>query len=112
MWYQKCNSEMLYVGSVLKLALIQHRHFHPSGNLQPSKEDIRLTDRLIHLTELMGIPLLDHIIVGGDNHQFFSMKEKGMMQNSVISYVSDYHILDFGFPATKEEAHETKRKGR
>lgn len=112
------NQAIVHPRELFKSAILSNAanmlllHCHPSGNLQPSKEDIRLTDRLIHLTELMGIPLLDHIIVGGDNHQFFSMKEKGMMQNSVISYVSDYHILDFGSPATKEEVHDTKRKGR
>ena len=87
-------------------------HNHPSGNLFPSKEDIRLTDRMIQLTELMGIPLLDHVIVGGDNHQFFSMKEKGMMQNPVMAFTSDYHALDFGIATKVAEEKEIKRKGR
>lgn len=87
-------------------------HNHPSGNLFPSKEDIRLTDRMIKLTELMGIPLIDHVIVGGDNHQYFSMKEKGMLQNPVFSYTSDYHALEFGSPEKVAEEQQTKRKGR
>lgn len=87
-------------------------HNHPSGNLLPSKEDIRFTDRLIKLTELMGIPLLDHIIVGGDNHQFFSMKEKGMIQNTGMPLTSDYHALDFGATAKVAEEQKEKRRGR
>lgn len=54
-------------------------HNHPSGSLNPSKDDIEITDRLIQLTDLMGIPLLDHIIVGGNNIEYFSMREKGLM---------------------------------
>ena len=38
-------------------------HNHPSGELEPSEEDIRLTDRLIEAGEIIGIPVLDHFIV-------------------------------------------------
>ena len=51
-------------------------HNHPSGELKPSKEDIMVTDRMLKLTELMGIKLADHVIVGGDNSQYFSFREK------------------------------------
>lgn len=54
-------------------------HNHPSGNLEPSKTDISLTNRMIEVFTLMGIPLLDHVIVGGDNRSFYSMHEKGMV---------------------------------
>ncbi len=40
-------------------------HCHPSGNIFPSKADTMMTDRMNKLCELIGIPLLDHIIVGG-----------------------------------------------
>lgn len=39
-------------------------HNHPSGDPEPSAEDIRTTKRLIGCGELMGIPVLDHIIIG------------------------------------------------
>ena len=55
-------------------------HCHPSGNIFPSKADTMMTDRMNKLCELIGIPLLDHIIVGGDNRAFFSFKEKGINQ--------------------------------
>lgn len=71
-------------------------HNHPSGgNLYPSKEDTILTDRMLKLTELMGIPLTDHIIVGGDNSQYFSFREKDLLDNPVHHYISDYKMLDF-----------------
>ena len=54
-------------------------HNHPSGNLEPSKTDISLTNRMIEVFTLMGIPLLDHVIVGGDNRSFYSMHEKGIV---------------------------------
>ncbi len=43
-------------------------HNHPSGDLQPSKEDIELTKRLAKVGEIMGIDILDHIIVCGENY--------------------------------------------
>lgn len=43
-------------------------HNHPSGDLTPSAEDIRVTQTLKQAGELLGIPLLDHIIFHGDDH--------------------------------------------
>ncbi len=37
-------------------------HNHPSGNLEPSEEDIEVTKRLTEAGEVLGVPLLDHII--------------------------------------------------
>ena len=51
-------------------------HNHPYGNLEPSKEDTMLTDRMNRVCELMGIPLTDHIIVGGDNTRFFLLSKR------------------------------------
>ena len=39
-------------------------HNHPSGELTPSKEDIELTKQLLKCSDMMGIPLLDHLILG------------------------------------------------
>lgn len=38
-------------------------HNHPSGNLEPSDEDIELTKRLVKVGELVGIQVLDHVII-------------------------------------------------
>lgn len=48
-------------------------HNHPSGETQPSREDISITKRLIEAGELMGIKVLDHIIIG--DGVYLSFKE-------------------------------------
>jgi len=52
-------------------------HNHPSGDPQPSPEDIVLTRRLVEAGELLGIPVLDHIVIG--DNRFVSLKEKGYL---------------------------------
>lgn len=70
-------------------------HNHVSGFLEPSKEDTVLTDRLLKISSLVGIPLWDHVIVGGDNSRYFSFHEKGLIKIPRIDYVEDYAQLDF-----------------
>ena len=52
-------------------------HNHPSGDPTPSKEDIDITLRIKECSNIMGIGLLDHIIIG--NNKFVSLKEKGII---------------------------------
>jgi DNA repair protein RadC len=52
-------------------------HNHPSGNLEPSQEDIDLTKRLTAAGKLLGIELMDHVIVSKEG--FSSFKEKGLI---------------------------------
>lgn len=78
-------------------------HNHPSGKLTPSKEDCMLTDRMLRISELMGIPLLDHVIVGGNNESYFSFKEKSMMNFEKNKYFVDYHNIEFPRVAVAEE---------
>lgn len=52
-------------------------HNHPSGNPNPSPEDIEVTQRLTEAGKIMGIEMLDHVIIG--DHQFVSLKELGYM---------------------------------
>jgi DNA repair protein RadC len=51
-------------------------HNHPSGKVEPSREDREVTRRLVGAAEILGIEVLDHVIVG-DGH--FSMKEHGVL---------------------------------
>ncbi|MCT4584978.1 MAG: DNA repair protein RadC [Peptostreptococcaceae bacterium] len=48
-------------------------HNHPSGNVNPSEEDKRITNRLIEAGNIIGIRILDHIIIG--NNKYYSFKE-------------------------------------
>ncbi len=50
-------------------------HNHPSGNSSPSTEDINLTKALVESGKMLGIPVLDHVIVGHD--EYYSFKEHG-----------------------------------
>ena len=50
-------------------------HNHPSGDPEPSKEDIRVTKRLKAAGELLGVELIDHIIVG---NYYYSFREEQM----------------------------------
>jgi DNA repair protein RadC len=43
-------------------------HNHPSGNVDPSQEDILLTRQLLTGAQILGIPILDHLILGNGNH--------------------------------------------
>lgn len=53
-------------------------HNHPSGDPEPSKEDISITRRLVRAGEIMGIPVLDHIVIG--DGRYVSIKEEGFME--------------------------------
>ena len=79
-------------------------HNHPSGNLDPSMEDSILTDRMIKLCDLVGVPLVDHIIVGGDNSDYFSFKEKDRLPASNLRYSlkTDYKDIEFSVPMAAE----------
>ena len=52
-------------------------HNHPSGEVQPSKEDIHFTKRLNDAGQIIGIKVLDHIIIG-EGGRYASLKEKGL----------------------------------
>ena len=52
-------------------------HNHPSGNSEPSREDKKTTENIRKACDLIGIPLLDHIIIGED--EYFSFKGEGLL---------------------------------
>lgn len=52
-------------------------HNHPSGDPTPSEEDIQITKRLKQAGDIMGIPLLDHIIIGDGIYR--SLKEESYL---------------------------------
>lgn len=52
-------------------------HNHPSGNPEPSEEDIKTTERLVACGKLLGIVVIDHIIIG--DGQYCSMQSLGLM---------------------------------
>ena len=70
-------------------------HNHPSGSLTPSKDDIKMTDQIQSAASLMGIPVLDHIIVG-KYQEFFSLRENNIFSfRNDIQYASDISKLQW-----------------
>ncbi|NLH95934.1 MAG: DNA repair protein RadC [Clostridiaceae bacterium] len=52
-------------------------HNHPSGDPEPSREDIETTHRLVNAGSILGIKVLDHIIIG--DGRYISLREQGLM---------------------------------
>ena len=73
------NSSVVHPREVFNSAIVNHAagiiasHNHPSGDPSPSKEDKTLTNSLAESGKMIGIPVLDHIIVG--HNCYFSFKE-------------------------------------
>lgn len=53
-------------------------HNHPSGSETPSSEDIRTTERLMEAGKILGIPVIDHLIIG--EGRFTSLRAAGYMK--------------------------------
>ncbi|MCL2354953.1 MAG: hypothetical protein FWC68_03645 [Oscillospiraceae bacterium] len=52
-------------------------HNHPSGDPKPSQSDFLMTDRIYESSDIMGIELLDHVIIGdGEYESIFKFKQK------------------------------------
>ena len=60
--------------SAAKIVLI---HNHPSGDPTPSQADIEITHWVTKTGEIIGIPLVDHIIIGGMD--FYSFADEGLI---------------------------------
>ena len=90
---------------ILKSAILSNAasmmmiHNHPSQDVTPSRADVEITDRMMRLCELAGIPLIDHIIVGGQGKEYFSFAEKKAMPVIKLNYQNNYNRLDFAHVA-------------
>ena len=60
-----------------KAASVVFAHNHPSGDPEPSEDDLLLTKKLVESGKILGIEVFDHIIVAKDG--FFSFKNKGLI---------------------------------
>ncbi|MFC2165620.1 DNA repair protein RadC [Acidobacteriota bacterium] len=75
------DSCSVYPREIVKSALLKNAvsiamvHNHPSGNSEPSIQDIEITKRTIDACELLDIKVLDHIILG--DSEFYSMSDHG-----------------------------------
>jgi DNA repair protein RadC len=77
------DSTLVHPREVFRAALLANAaaivagHNHPSGDPSPSPDDVALTRRLASAGEIMGIPLLDHVIVG--DGRYYSFREGGLI---------------------------------
>lgn len=60
-----------------KAASVIFAHNHPSGDPEPSEDDLVLTKKLVESGKILGIEVADHIIIAKDG--FFSFKNKGLI---------------------------------
>ena len=74
---------MVHAREVFTPALLHHAaavivaHNHPSGDPQPSREDREVTAMLAQSGKVLGIPLLDHLIIG--DGAYYSFQEYGAL---------------------------------
>ncbi len=103
------NQAVAHPREIMKTAVLSNAasiiqvHTHPSGNLTPSKQDTMITDRMATVCELLGIPLMDHIIIGTDDKSYFSFREKEIMPMKQVRLESDYKKLNMDAPVVEED---------
>ena len=74
-----------YVKEIVKTASLKNAasviliHNHPSGETEPSKNDIELTKKIKNALEIINIRVLDHIIIGKNKTDSFSFARSGML---------------------------------
>jgi len=77
------NASLVHPREVFKDAIVHSAasvvlaHNHPSGDPEPSEDDIKITNKLVESGRILGIEVIDHIIIGKNN--FCSFKERGLM---------------------------------
>jgi len=77
------NASLVHPREVFKDAIMHTAasvvlaHNHPSGDPEPSEDDIKITKKLVDSGKILGIEVLDHIIIGKNN--FCSFKERGLI---------------------------------
>ncbi len=78
------NTSLVHPREVFKLGLMVNAasvivsHNHPSGNTEPSQEDIAITKQLVEAGKILGIPLHDHLIVTEGNG-YTSFADRGLI---------------------------------
>jgi len=74
------NSSVVHPREIFKVAIDNSSasiiliHNHPSGNPEPSNEDIRLTKKIVESGKILDIPVFDHLIIAGETYTSFVEK--------------------------------------
>jgi len=78
------NSSLVHPREVFRFAIFKAvssiilSHNHPSGDPEPSEDDLSLTKRIADAGKILSIEVLDHIIIG-DHANYCSFKERGLL---------------------------------
>ena len=91
------NTSIAAIPNILKSGLMTNAgsflllHNHPSGDVTPSRDDILTTRKVIEAGKIMGIPCVDHIVIGGGNGNYCSMREQQLadFSNQIISMAAE-----------------------
>lgn len=95
--------EMLKSMILSNSAKVMMLHLHPSGSLNPSKDDITITDRMQQVCNLVGIQLVDHIIIGGQNDKsYYSFMEKSVLPMEAVRFAKTVDELKWDVPVAAE----------
>jgi DNA repair protein RadC len=98
------NTALVTPREVMKVAILSNAasiafiHNHPSGDPDPSQDDIQITNRLVDCGKLFGIGLTDHVIISDDG-KYESFLEKGLISktlDSPLPQVREEDYSDFG----------------
>jgi RadC-like JAB domain len=76
-------------------------HNHPPGDVHPSEGDITTTRQLATAGHILGIPLADHIIVGGTNH--FSFREQEFLGPAIIELIYESLVSHLPAPCDRRD---------
>ncbi len=112
------NSSPITMRELFKAAILSNAgsimmfHNHPSSSLKPSLEDHKTTARVMAAGETMGIPLLDHIIVGGGTGDYFSFKEAFGEQFTIRGIQKTLEKLILGDKSKVAESRQEYRTDR
>ena len=72
------GSDVLRVAIALGASSFVLVHNHPGGDATPSRQDLQLTERLLEAANCVGVPMVDHVIIAGDQHR--SLLDLGMIE--------------------------------
>ena len=101
------NQSIAAIPNILKSGLMSNAgafillHNHPSGDPTPSQADLTTTRKVIEAGKLMGIPCMDHVVVGR-NDRYCSMREENLadFSNNIVNMTAE-EILRVAEPTIK-----------
>lgn len=95
--YAVLHPRELMKSSILSnAAFIMLVHNHPSGDVTPSREDVKMTDKMNKICALMDIPLIEHIIVG--DGKYFSFNQHQLLKKPDLKLETDINEIELQPP--------------